>query len=196
MQLYVGELEDAASNLNRSVSVLERLKGENPNDLRIHRELEEALYASSVTLEELGREQESAKSIQRLLTLRRKSLEIEPASVASRIRLLSVLARAGELVEGTKLARELDQSLGKDDTARYDLACGYAQLSRTRGELSEGEATADVPSQAELVEASIAALRDALAAGFFRQTDLHLDPDLDPVRELPEFEEVIAKRIN
>ncbi len=195
MQLYLGDLPVAEQNLTRAATELDKLKQEHPNDLRIHAELEDALYGLAVTLDKSGKAAEATGLIKRLLALRRQSVELEPANLAAKRRLLPVLARAGELKEGIALADEIAMTLSKDDTTRYELACGYALLAGARSQPLGISVDSNLPSMQSLTAASLSALQDAITAGFYRKTDFTLDPDLDAVRTQPGFQTLLSSKI-
>ena len=78
----------------------------------------------------------------------------------------------------------------------YDLACAYALLAAARedGDIEAAEDLGGVPSAKELREASIGALSGLLDSGFYRPTDLKLDPDLDPVRDSEAFQQLLRQQ--
>ncbi len=191
MQLFAGDTAKAEENFSRAVTVFEELKESEPHDLDIHYKLEGALYGLSVAQDERGQTEAGRELMRRVVDLRRQSVELEKANVANKMRLLMALARSGDVVEGVEIANELSKSIAKDDVNRYELACGYAQLARARQGTEEGADSAELPTRKTLASAAIEALQDALKHDFGRSADLRLDPDLDPLRETPEFAALI-----
>jgi serine/threonine-protein kinase len=197
MLLYTGDLTTANSLFNDAVATLDALKAAHPLDARVHEELEQALYGLAVNQELLDQQQAAQQTLDRVTKLRRESVGFDPSNLATKSRLLVTTARAGNLQEGLQLAKDLEASREEGfAVAHYDLACGYAQLARARAQqppASDGDA-ADLPSQQELSTAAIEALQAAIEAGFFRATDLKLDPDLTPIRDLPAFGPLVEGR--
>jgi serine/threonine-protein kinase len=191
MQLYLGNVESAEENFQFATDVLKRLQQNEPNDLRIHQELEEALYGLSVAKEIQGEEADAQQLMEQVVTLRRQSLALDATNAASKIRLLLALARAGDVAAGVKLAEDLDKSLGDDQATRYDLACGYAQLADARTEAADN--ASDLPSRDTLTRRAVENLSAAMAGGFWRAGDLQMDPDLSPLRQSPAFQELLKK---
>lgn len=150
-----------------------------------------------MTRELLDEQEPAQQAIERVTKLRREAVGFDDTNLASKLRLLVAAARAGQFAEGLQLAKQLEATLDKDATTRYDLACGYAQLAKAReGLTATDDAEADsLPSAEELQAAAIAAIKEAMDAGFFRITDLKLDPDLSPIRELPAFQALIKDRV-
>ncbi len=192
LQLYVNDLASAKENFVRSVSTLEKLSSDNPNDLNIHEKLENATYGLAITLEKLGQSEEASKWARRDLELRRQSLAFEPKNLSSRLRLLPALARAGELTEGVALAEQIANSLEMNSANHYGLACGYALLAAARRQLKEGGEDLSLPSSQDLAASAITQLKAAIAGGFLRPSDLRMDPDLEAVREAPEFQALLS----
>ncbi len=195
LQLYVDQLDEAKENFESAASTLRILHESEPNDLRIHQELEDALYGLSVTDRQLGNNDNASESMTAALELRRESLAWEPSNSVTKLRLLAVLARAGELVEGVLLADELSKAMADDDTQHYDLACGYALLAEGCQNAPDVSDREKLPTPQELQQRCIKALKRALVAGFLRPSDLQLDPDLDSVRETSGFQSLVSEAL-
>lgn len=189
MQLYVGQVEAARENFQRAADVLEALFVRHPFDMQIQEELEDALYGLLVARRE-GGQSGSEAIVERLIALRRRAVEHDPESLAKQTRLLVALARCGRLVEANQLAGELAGRVAPDDPLNYSLACAYAQMAAAGSAAAEADAEplSELPSTEEFQHAALEALNKFLAAGFSKPTDLRLDPDLDPLRELAAFE--------
>jgi len=194
MQLYTDDFDSAHANFSHATAVLEKLHEESPNDLRIHRELEEALYGLAVTKYEVGDQAEAESLMRQTLEMRREALAKDPTNVQYQLRLLPALARVGELKEGVELALQLDEKLSAEDSMRYHLACGYALLAAA-SRAKDATEEKDIPfSSRQLVQKSIDCLKDVAEKGLLRKTDLELDPDLDSIREHKEFQELNSKQ--
>lgn len=191
-QLYVKQLDSAKDNLERAVTTLERLHADEPQNIRVHEDLANALYALSVTHRRLGNDEEATAMMKRTVELRREAVAWDSSNQATKIGLLYSLARFGDVSEGVKLGEELAKQLANDSTKHYDLACGYSLLSAARNAMNDDDSSQALPNVQELVGRSIEALKLALAAGFLRPSDLELDPDLDFVRSAPGFQSLVS----
>ncbi len=195
LQLYVGQFDAAKENFARAVTVLERLHSEEPNDLRAHQELSDALYGLSVTQRRLGNDDQAKTLIKRAVDLRREAVSWDSTNVTTKLGLVAVLARAGEVAEGITLADNLAKEIKTDSTKHYDLACGYALLAEVRQFVADQKLADDLPTVEDLRNRSVAALKQALDAGFLRASDLQLDPDLDSVRETSEYQSLVDETL-
>ena len=193
MQLYQSDVEYAKESFDQAVKSFETLKLELPDDVRVHEELEDATYGLAVTLEQLNQDDASKKAMDRLLELRRQTAALDENNIAYHLRLLIALARNGDVSEGAILAGQLNEAIPEQDTIRYDLACAYALLARAREGLNEEQETETIPSAKALRQSAVECLQQAIAAGFARPTDLKLDPDLAPIRDMPEFSKMQAE---
>ena len=76
----------------------------------------------------------------------------------------------------------------------YNLACGHgvlvAALRKTQPEPNEDEQR----REAQHVAAALATLRQSIAAGYSNFKHLASDPDLAPLRDLPEFQELFKPK--
>ena len=132
---------------------------------------------------------EAQSIMEKVVEMRRQSAAWDESNAATKIRLLLALAHVGDVAEGVKIADELNIALEKDDTARYDLACGFAQLAER---VDSGEHS-ELPTKEALTEKALGNLAQSLSGGFSKEADLQMDPDLAPLRKSPKFEKLIAR---
>ena len=183
--LYLGEYQEADEIFESIVPTMETAVAAVPNQLSFRTGLDRVLYGHAVTLQKLGKDTESQDAFQRLIEVRHGLLAIEPDNVTRQISLALAMARGGEFEPAKQLADAVRKSIDQDATVLYHLACAYAQLAG----LSIANEQADPDP---LVQAAIGALRAAQRAGFYRPTDLRMDPDLEPIRGIEAFEKLLA----
>jgi hypothetical protein len=96
--------------------------------------------------------------------------------------------RSGEALTSIRRAEEmLDQSSSASPWALYRLACAYSRLS------AEGGGAAPAPDDREAHAArGMEVLHRAVSAGFVDVGRLARDPDLDPLRSRPDFQDLMA----
>ena len=115
-------------------------------------------------------------------------------------RLLALYSRVAEFAGQGKLseaAEALDRWVALVPTKAddlYNLACGHgvlvAALRKAKSEPNEAEQR----REAKHVAAALATLRQSFAAGYSNVKHMATDPDLAPLRDLPEFQELIKPR--
>ena len=113
------------------------------------------------------------------------------------------LGRRGDLSAAAEAADRLRHSAGKDAVALYNAACSYSLCVRiletppVDGTFRLGakprELTAERKAQRQkYIDLALAALKDAIAAGYRNAEQIRADTDLIPVRGLPEFQRLIG----
>ena len=75
----------------------------------------------------------------------------------------------------------------------YNLACGRGVLVAALRKASPEPNEDDERREAKHVAAALATLRQAVAAGYSDFKHMATDPDLAPLRDLPEFQELIKQ---
>lgn len=95
-------------------------------------------------------------------------------SYAEIVELLGGLyTKQGRIADGLKMDRKLVRLQPKNPTAHYNLACSLALSKR--------------PADA------LKSLKDAVALGYRDADWMRQDPDLDPIKERPEFTNLLAQ---
>lgn len=107
------------------------------------------------------------------LQLFERRLKLSPDDQFIRIGLANFYVALDRFDDAAALIHELADALSTDSVILYNLACLYVKC----GKHSD----------------AIRMLRRALETGFSNRKLLHSDPDLDPLRDLPEFEAILKK---
>jgi hypothetical protein len=96
--------------------------------------------------------------------------------------------RSDEVLTGIQRAEELlGQPSSASPWALYQLACAYSRLS------AGGGGAAPAPDEREAHAArGMAALRRAVSAGFVNVGRMARDPDLEPLRSRPDFQDLMT----
>ena len=100
-----------------------------------------------------------------------RCLKLTPDDQFLRIGLANFYVALDRIDEASALIAEIAASASTDSVTLYNIACLYLKCNR----LSE----------------ALAMLRRSLDEGFSDFSLVHSDPDLDPLRNLPEFEEIL-----
>ncbi len=101
-----------------------------------------------------------------------------------KVDLMLALARCGEHAEAARIADVLAVTPPTNENFYFQAACGYAI------------AASCVPNDQALAKhytaAAIACLKKAKETGWTDVVTLEIDPDLEPIREVPEFRALLA----
>ena len=178
----------------RATQAIERVNSyivTEPND-RLARDLCLKLHGNRArALAAQGKHKESAADWARVV-----ELSSQPVPVNYRCLLALELIQAGDLDGGVAEAERAGGTAALSGAELYNLACVF---SRAAGAVKSDE-RASPEGRARRVESyasrAIAALRKAAQAGLFRdramRDDAGTDPDLESVRDRPEFRQIIA----
>lgn len=100
------------------------------------------------------------------------ALESRPDDFMVLVRLGELYSHLGRVRDGLAIDLQLVVLAPSDPVVRYNLACSFSLLDRPA--------------------AALAALKQAVRLGYRDEAHLMEDPDLDAVRALPAFQEVLA----
>ena len=152
--------------LGESANARERLVQLLENDRNAH-------FSYLIALNDLGDTSRLAVSAVQALPLWERYLRLTPDDLNARVFYANILGWAGEHERSLSEARTLESTEGLDGFALYNLACIY---------LHE-----DDPAS------GIRTLRKSVERGFRNIELFRHDPDLDPLRGTPEFEELMKE---
>ena len=100
--------------------------------------------------------------------------------------------RAADAVQAVAKPRELGTATAGQ---LYNAACVYSLCASRLGAAPSLPLTAEQSSaRQQHIAAALATLREAIAAGWKDFAHMQKDPDLTPLRDLPEFNELIKRR--
>jgi adenylate cyclase len=137
------------------------------------REDYQAAFLAGQSLEALGHTQEAQVQLAEALRVVEKHMELNPDDPrAATMRAVS-LCRLGHLEEGLIWAEKALEIDPNDAGVRYNVACLYSL---------EGK-----------VDEAIRCLEEAFEGGFQNKEWFDNDPDLDPLRNDPRFQNLIAR---
>jgi serine/threonine protein kinase/tetratricopeptide (TPR) repeat protein len=195
-QAKAGQSEEASRSLQRFRALLAQLEQDSAAMAAIIPfDYAEDYLNLGLVEQDTGQTAEALRSLGRAVELYRKILIESPRHqlalgclVETYCRRGVLQRRAGRLKEAAhsfQEARSLLTKLSSQDAGdHYNEAVACAQLSFLASESAE---------KRTLTEAAMAALRQALAAGFMRVAELKTSPDLDPLRSRKDFQELLAE---
>jgi hypothetical protein len=126
----------------------------------------------------------AAQHFKECLKIRETLSSKDPANYRKQMDLMLVLPHCGQHQRAAQLAEKLRVGKQKDRELLLTIARCYAQCAAALA--------GDPTRQQQNEEKALAAMRDAVGQGYKDLISLETDPDLDPVRERPEFQKLLA----
>jgi TolB-like protein len=133
----------------------------------------QARFFAAQSYQALGNAREAAAAYRRAFDVASRHLALNPDDARAATMAAVSACRIGRRDEGLAWARRAAEADPEDAGVRYNVACLYAL---------EGE-----------IESAIAALEEAFAVGFANREWIERDPDLDPLRDHPRFQALLAR---
>jgi serine/threonine protein kinase/tetratricopeptide (TPR) repeat protein len=168
----------------KALELIEKRVKVDPTNLETKTVLATTLYYDATCALESGDLAGAAAGYRRCLEIR-KQLATEPKAKMSQIDLMVALARCGEHAEAARIAESLVATPPKDEYLYFQAACGYA--------LSAEAAARDEALVRRYRSAALECLRQGKQRGWNDLETVESDPDLEPIRETPEFQALLAE---
>ena len=165
------------------------------NSLDVHRALGINYYRLATAYLRLGDSANADQCYGKCLAVRERVHKTVPTNDRYQIELLTVQARCGQHQKAAALAAALQMRYAENPGILIDLACGYALCSAAvlRGKKPDQLTAADRAEQDRYRDLALAALRQAKQNGYKDAANLEVQPDLDPIRETPEFKSFVRE---
>jgi TolB-like protein len=126
-----------------------------------------------IALRELGDNERLRAAAERALPIIERHTRLNPDDYHTRAQLALALSNSGKISDALQAANELSAVESLDGMAVYNLACVYLQCHAT--------------------DRSLEHLRRAVQKGFRYIEQFRDDPDLDPLRGMAEFDEILRQ---
>ena len=168
----------------KALELVEKRVKVDPTNLETKTVLATTLYYEATCALKSGDPTGAAAGYRRCLEIR-KQLATEPRAKAPQVDLMVALARCGEHAEAARIAQSLVATPPKDEFLYFQAACGYA--------LAAQAAARDEALVRRYRSAAIECLRQGKKRGWNDPETLEIDPDLEPIRQTPEFQALLAE---
>jgi serine/threonine-protein kinase len=184
MYLKLGDPQSALAKYDRSIE-LGREVVDKDNNVQYRRNLGTALYSRGLATLRMKDATGAAKYLGESLRIREEMARKDPNSQEEKMNLMLILAQSGRQAEAAAIAEAVRVGREKDQELLVTIARGYAECAAT---------TIDDPgTKRSYEEKAVAALQSAVAAGYKDVMILETAPDLQPIRELPEFKRLLER---
>jgi len=168
----------------KALAVFEKRAKADPLDFDNKRTLAWTLYYEATCALHSGDKDGATAGYRQCLEIR-KELAKEPKPKIPQAELMLALARCGDHAAAAKIAKALVATPPKDEGLYVQSACGYALAAGAAG----GEATL----VKQYTTAALDCLRKAKARGWADVVSLKTDTDLEPIRNDPAFQALVAE---
>jgi hypothetical protein len=175
---------DAVKSYATAAKLFQELAGANPGNVLLQADHSRILYSQGLAAVRTGANPAAAKFFQDSLAIRKARPNVSTETIAQRELMMS-LARVGTHGEATTMAEVVRTKLQKDAGALIDITCCYAVCSTAAG--------ADQATRDRYTAKAIETLQQAIAAGYGDKVNLETEPDLDTIRNHPEFKPLLDK---
>jgi tetratricopeptide (TPR) repeat protein len=177
----------AAKEFSSAAKHYKEIADSDPKSVDAQADLARILYSQGLAAERTGDKGAAATYFQDSLAIRSKRVNLKSETYAQRDLMMSQ-ARVGSHQEAVLLAESVLSKLSKDPGALVDIACCYSVCSTAV--TADG---AEKETQARYVAKALAALKQALDAGYGDKVNLETEPDLDAIRGQAEFKALVSR---
>jgi eukaryotic-like serine/threonine-protein kinase len=178
--------EPAAARMfyRKALDLIEERAKTEPSNLVTQAALATILYYDATCALHSGDLSASALEYRRCLEIR-KALVTDPTVKMPQVELMLTLARCGEHAKAAKIAEMLAAAPPTNENFYFQAACGYA--------LAAGCVPNDAALAKQYTSGAIACLQKAKETGWNAPQALGIDPDLEPIRDDPQFTALLAE---
>ncbi len=199
-----GRHADALAAFRKAIGHARPAGAESPRDINFGRCLAMAWHHAGLMEQRSGRHEDAALSFSRAIDVREPLADDNPAvpflhsalshEYASLSACQSALGRRGEAERSLRRARDaIDRLPRRGGNRLFTLACVHAGLAALIGEAGAAPTAGDAAERRRRVGLALESLREAVAAGYDDIAQLETSPDLAPLRDRPEFREIMAR---
>jgi tetratricopeptide (TPR) repeat protein len=194
MEQRVGKPAAALEAYGRAVAILEEIQARDPGDLETAWFMANAQYAIGVSLRTLGRDDEARAHFERCLGLRLKGLASDPVNnTQPRTEVMLAQAQLGRDDVAIPMAKQLHDEAPRHPARLMIVARTYAVCAATAGggTGSPSSARRQADRRGEYAKRAVEILGEVVAAGWRDPWTLMHEPDLQSVRDDPEFRKLL-----
>jgi serine/threonine protein kinase len=181
MLLRTNKAADAAKEFATAAQFYKEIADSDPKNVDAQADLARTQYSQALAAERTGDKAAAGKYFQASLDIRRHRVNLDSETYAQKDLMLT-LAHAGKSQEAVDLASAVQTKLPKDPGTLVDVANCYAVASAALS-----NATADRETHDRYVTKALESLKLALDAGYGDKVNLETEPDLDALRNQPQF---------
>lgn len=138
-------------------------------------------------LEETEKNPEAARAaFEEAYRLAEENFRIDETSQLRRVSLVKLLPRVGQVERAVEMSKRIAAGLTVDNEIWIELACCYALSARAQP-LEQAERAQEYQKMA------VSAVESAIKGGFRDKIALEIEPDLDPIRQREDFQDLLRR---
>jgi tetratricopeptide (TPR) repeat protein len=180
-----GNLEAARLPYDRSLALFQELVDSDPDNVAYRRNLGIAHYRAGTLARLLKDEPARERHFRACLELREQIVAADQKNDLRRRELMVVLPHCGQHQRAAEMADAMWTGQAVDRALLFEIACCYAQCAAA--------AAPDAALSRGYTDKAIQALGEAVRHGYKDTVMLETDPDLEPVRTLAGFQELLKQ---
>jgi serine/threonine-protein kinase len=192
LELRTDHLPQASENYTAAKEIYARLTKEDANTVTYQDDLARAYYDLGTVAARAGNHPAAEKNFLDSLAIRQKRAKADPDDISLKKDLMITLARAGEHQQAAQLAEEI-RRLPEDGGSLVEVAGCYALCVSAMSRAKEKNRPEDETLQKDYAARAVQALQQAVAQGYRNVVNLETEPDLDAIRDHPEFKALLHK---
>jgi tetratricopeptide (TPR) repeat protein len=183
--LATGRMQEAQAHLGPAVILCRERIATDKEGLNVDYQLElaSALNRAAVAAERSGEGPTAEAMFREILAIRRKVLAKDPANDRRQMELMTALARCGEHAEAVQMAEKLSAGK-KDPELLFEIGRAYSQCATAKG--------ADAATRDRYKRQAMSVIEEAVKLGYKDRVALQTEPDLEPVRDLAGYKDILA----
>jgi serine/threonine protein kinase/tetratricopeptide (TPR) repeat protein len=195
----LGKTAEGMETLEKAVAIRQNLVEHHPAVTEFQRNLAKSFNDIGYRLRQRGKSADALASYKKALAIQQKLADTHPKDPHYLGDLGNTVASLGALERGegypARAAAFFRQAIGiferlHDPVDLYDLACCNAMLAGVAADRGSGMTAADVSAAADK---AMAALREAVAAGYRDVASMRNDPDLAVLRPRADFQQLMKE---
>jgi tetratricopeptide (TPR) repeat protein len=183
--IRIGDNAGAGKQFERALALFRGLMALDDQNVLFKIATGSSSYRMGVLARRTGDEASATRFFGDSLALREAIAAIDPNNDARRLELMLALARCGEHGRAVEIAEAI-RTDSKDPELLCEVARCYALCSAAVRDTDAAQADA-------YAEAGIAALSEAIDDGYNDRVAFNTDPDLDPIRGLPGYQDLSGR---
>jgi tetratricopeptide (TPR) repeat protein len=182
--LRLGDPREALPRYDRSVELNRQVVAKDKN-VQYQRNLAIALFGSGLATVRTKDPAGADKYFRECLQIRNELAKNDPTNDLKKMDLMLVMPHCGQHEQAAALAEKLRNGREKDPEVLFNIARGYTQCAVAAGN--------DSTLRREYEQKALAALQSAVDHGYKDVMTLEKEPELDPIRDRPEFKKLLER---